>query len=557
MITLKLPKKAGLTATKAAKIFQRVIKERCNLPIAISSQKTVETKVNRAAIVLEIDASIGKEGFKIEDGKKGEIKITGNDGLGLLYGTGKFLRESKYSGNTFTPAKWRGISIPEKEVRIIYFATHFHNYYHDAPVKDFERYIEDLSLWGYNAVLVWFDMHHFNGINDPSAKKMINRLKLLLRAAKKIGLKAGIVVLGNEAYANSPENLRLTPPTQFKLRGMFGVELCPNKPGAKELMLKWFIEEFNAFADIGIDYLSIWPYDQGGCSCEKCRPWGANGFLLMAKEISKLARKILPNVKIMLSTWLFDALESEGEWEGLSDELKNRPSWLDYIVADSHTDFPKYPLENEMPGNFPLLNFPEISMWGAGPWGGFGANPAPERFQGLWNQVKHLVSGGFPYSEGIFEDINKAIYSQFYWKKNKKAIDSLKEYIAYEYSPSVVIPVVEAVKILEESLPRKSEVKNGVVRFLINNPKNIDKAFSLIRKTDAKLPKYAKSGWRWRILYLRAFIDYELAHNDFKVSEKCNASLEELTTIFHVQKGAGCVAPPTRKTIKKYFLKTR
>lgn len=51
-------------------------------------------------------------------------------------------------------------------------------------------------------------------------------------------------------------------------------------------------------------------------------------------------------------------------------------------------------------GGLPLLNFPEISMWGRGPWGGWGANPLPSRFEGLWQQTKGFVLGGMPYSEG-------------------------------------------------------------------------------------------------------------------------------------------------------------
>ena len=72
-------------------------------------------------------------------------------------------------------------------------------------------------------------------------------------------------------------------------------------------------------------------------------------------------------------------------------------------------------------GGLPLLNFPEISMWGNWPWGGVGANPLPARFQRLWDQVQHAVQGGFPYSEGIYEDMNKAVVAQFYWDAGRSA----------------------------------------------------------------------------------------------------------------------------------------
>ena len=46
---------------------------------------------------------------------------------------------------------------------------------------------------------------------------------------------------------------------------------------------------------------------------------------------------------------------------------------------------------------------------------------SPSRFQRLWNQVKRVVEGGFPYSEGIYEDINKAVVVQFYWDRDRTA----------------------------------------------------------------------------------------------------------------------------------------
>ena len=55
------------------------------------------------------------------------------------------------------------------------------------------------------------------------------------------------------------------------------------------------------------------------------------------------------------------------------------------------------------------MNFFEISMVGAVPWGGYGANPYPSLLQKIWEKIKGVTGGGYPYSEGIFDDINKII----------------------------------------------------------------------------------------------------------------------------------------------------
>ena len=101
------------------------------------------------------------------------------------------------------------------------------------------------------------------------------------------------------------------------------------------------------------------------------------------------AREIFPDIKVIVGTWAFDAPNDEGEYEGLYKRLRTDMSWIDYLMVDAHGDFPSYPLEHEVIR--PIVNFPEISMWGLAPWGGFGANPLPERFQRIWDSSKHIT----------------------------------------------------------------------------------------------------------------------------------------------------------------------
>ena len=131
-------------------------------------------------------------------------------------------------------------------------------------------------------------------------------------------------------------------------------------------------------------------------------------------------------------------------------------------------------------------------MWGMSPWGGRGANPLPQRFQTLWNSVGTKLSGGFPYSEGIFEDMNKAIFSQFYWKRDTPAIDTVRQYASYEFSPGVADDVVHAVNILEQNhtLPAADAGSAD--------------ALDRLQKADARLSRQARASWRWRILLLWA-----------------------------------------------------
>jgi hypothetical protein len=169
--------------------------------------------------------------------------------------------------------------------------------------------------------------------------------------------------------------------------------------------------------------------------------------------------------------------------------------------------------------------------------------------QSLWDAAGTHLIGGFPYSEGIFEDMNKAICAQLYWQPGKPTSQAVREYVAFEYSPDVVDEVSAAVEILERSLPRSWQNADGVPRFVVKDPSGVDQAWRLVQAADRKLTPYARGSWRWRLLHLRALIDHELLHNDFAVSEAGEAALQELTAMYHAQRAAYTISPPTREAI--------
>ncbi len=491
--------------------------------------------------------SMPSQAFRIEEEVEHLISITAGDANGILYGLGKFLHSSILSESGFIPGMWQGLSIPEKPFRNIYFATHFHNFYHEAPVEKVINYIEELAFWGYNAITVWFDMHGFYGINDPAAQSMLDRLTMILRAGKNAGMKTMLTMLANEGYNSSPKELRAKTPKQIRLRGHYGVEICPSQSGGLELILQQFEEEIEAFRKRGltVDFLSLWPYDQGGCGCDQCTPWGSNGYLKAAKGITELASQKSPEIKVVLSTWLFDCVEVEGEWAGLAEAFEKEKPWVDYIMADSHETYPAYPLTNPVPGNLPLLNFPEISMWGSSPWGGYGANPLPERFQNLWNSVRDKVAGGYPYSEGIFEDINKVIYSGFYWNSRQTALETLKEYVSFEFSAEDAEAIVSAILILEKNhgLNRASRSEQGKKFRIPAVDHGAEKAYQLLTGVDARMDARTRNSWRWRILLIRAMLDTEIRKNNGKTNAKIEAGLKELGHLYDAGKAESVVKP--------------
>ena len=109
-----------------------------------------------------------------------------------------------------------------------------------------------------------------------------------------MGLDVCFGVLANEAYSNSPVELRADP--QGQRGGWYECDVCPSKPGGSEYILKILGQEFDWFAELHPRYVWLWPNDQGGCGCKDCRPWGGNGFLKISRRLAELARQKIPGV---------------------------------------------------------------------------------------------------------------------------------------------------------------------------------------------------------------------------------------------------------------------
>lgn len=523
-------------AGQPLRVLNRVLGER-------TGQSATLAAARDARLILGIRPGIGVEGFTLEDGPTpGAIRILGNDPTGLLHGLGKFLHDARYAPGKLTPGAWRGTSVPTAAIRGMYFAFNFNNWYVSCPREEFARYAQDLVLWGFNSAII-----SLLGVNPSDQAAFAARVRdnrAVLIALKEAGLKVGVLMCANFGFPNPPaDGLAVdVPDANPARRGNCEGRACPSKPAGRAFIRRSYEQLLAGYEDIGLDFACTFPYDAGGCGCEACRPWGAKGYVTASKDFSEIAKARYPGLRFIVPTWCFDVLEqSEGEYEGLDREIRRDPKWVDYIMADSHYDFPPYVLEHGAPGGLPLLNFPEISMWGRFPWGGYGANPLPGRYQRLWDQVKHLCKGGFPYSEGIFEDINKVFYGRFYWDPNASAAQTLREYIAYEFSPDVVDDVVAAVELLERNWERANATVDVAA-----------KAWALLQRADAKLPAYTRTAWRWRILYLRGLIDFEMMSNpDQPHSDRCDEALEELTSIYHAENTGGPDAPRSRRCIER------
>lgn len=535
---------------RGVQIFGERIARRCGAALT--------RREGNFTLTLSVDPTIGKQGFRITSSENAAT-IEGSCKLGVVYGLGKFIHTSGFTADGFHPSRWQGTSVPTSPFRTIQMDTHFCNFYHMAPKHELEEYVEDLVLWGINHFEVVFPLIDLKDWNDPEVDRITGQIKIIHDVANRMGVKFGMEIVPNQDFVVQNDAVKAEL-CEARPGGKNGHNICPNAPGAIEYILSTtYGEIFRHLKRNGVklDFVCFWPYDEGGCGCEKCKPWGANGYIKACKAVLEDLKKESPDVEVILSTWMFDTYrtvveETVGateEWEAFAKVMENDHDWVDYLLADAHGDFPKYPLEHGAPGGLPMINYPEISMYKLHPWGVYGANPLPEHFENLWLQVKDHVQGGMAYSEGIFNDMDKVIVSQFYWDRDTTADATLREYISYEYSPAAYDEVREAIRLIEKNHETASYGVGGKIAKVGADMDDARKARQILREVDGKLDMWARKAWRWRILLIRGELDVlrfectlakkdslTLQTNWTQVMKGCEAAkpfFTELTQIYH------------------------
>ncbi len=488
---------------------------------------------------LRLDPALPPGVFSVEKTASRTL-ISAVDRSELVCGAGRFLHESVYEKDGMIPWDDHGMFAPEKPFRGIYFAVHFQNFYHSAPVEEVCEYIEDLALWGFNVFVFWYDLHHFRNFDDPESTAFRERLKTFAATAKAMGMKRACLYAVNEAFADSPAHLRAQKENGIR-GGWYDSQICPSKPEGKEYLRKQFGNLCrNFYAELQLDSLCFWPYDQGGCGCKDCAPWATQTYPELCVELEKILKSLLPDCRTIVSAWMF----REAEWNALLERRKKTPEFCEYLLEEF---LPK-------PAGQPFLGFPEISMTGMYPWGGFGASILTRKQQQHWDGQKKFLQGGFPYSEGIFEDLSKVIYSQFYCR-DSPASETMKKYIGYEFGLNDPAPVMKALSILEDN--HHIRTWDGLSELLTGKPPRrpleppqedpgAEEAFDLLKKTDAQLPEWGRKSWRWRIVYLRALLDAGLKKNGGKPDALCEKAFDELTVLYHAQHAESTVSPPAK-----------
>ena len=459
-----------------------------------------------------LDSSIPAEGFRLDTAADG-ITVSGADFLALMYGAGQFLHKSRYTPEGILPTAWRGQSVPQCGKRMVFFAQHFYNWYQCCSAEEITEHIEDLVLWGLNGIVSVFSVLNLTGWDDPNLKNLSELFLNTMGAAKGLGLRVGIEY-SNVDFMNPRTELLAD---KKYLHSQTGNLICPaTEEGFAyyQSILSKILDYTDAFG--GLDFITIWAYDEGGCCCDKCWPWAGRGFYNMAHRISKYIKNRYPRIEIWLSTWYVGRGEQQQEewpmlYQRLQEDAAKGDNWADYLLVEARDCMPNtaYPRTHGQPtAHTRLLTFPEISMTGLDPWGGFGANCTPNQLiQGETPFIPYC-NGGYMYSEGIYDDFNKVVIAGMYWDRKRPLEETIADYCGYELGGMDPVKLHRMVNLIE-----KNQQITGRWSMQPCPLEECDEVWAIAQTLNAAAPAHIKTYWRWRILYIRAYLDYVRYHN--------------------------------------------
>jgi len=313
----------------------------------------------------------------------------------------------------------------------LYAPAHFGNSYEVLGANQMREILAEARFWGFNRYGDWFDT---DDCKDPFASGHTYGLGDALWTAKKsnygsaqaAGWLRDLVITPNHVYVDQclPELLAV------KGGRVFGQLICPSRPRAREVILKNYDNLFADLARAGVrlTHLNACPYDFGGCRCPQCEPWILT-YAQLSREIFLVARKHYPQIRMDMVGWWWTAEEHRllADWVD-----RHAPGWIEHIYLHlpyGATRVADVPLPKGCArGAFVHISYAEQ----AAPrdmYGHLGPLVAAERLEKTVADLKAQgVTAVMAYSEGVFDDLNKAVLAGLTSGQYRTADEVLQAY---------------------------------------------------------------------------------------------------------------------------------
>jgi len=301
------------------------------------------------------------------------------------------------------------------KVRELYCPSHFGNTYEGALDNEMRSILSEAKFWGFNRFSDWFDTidlynvykKKHNLFNMPEA--MWARKFANYEIAAQAELDLSLVITPNHVFSD-----QVTPATEAEKQGdhIFGQLVCPSKPGVTEMILENYKFLFEDFARRNLQLKSIdaCPYDYGGCCCEKCTPWIV-AFGKLVKAIAELGKKYFGSMDAELIGWWWSDQDHSDFTAWADREAPGVFKSMAFHQPYGKTDYTVRPVPQGCQERaFVHISYGHFVQPYDDSYGHYGPVMAPDRLEKTCQYLfKRTALGFMAYSEGAYEDINKAL----------------------------------------------------------------------------------------------------------------------------------------------------
>ncbi|MCC7492633.1 MAG: hypothetical protein IT204_09815 [Fimbriimonadaceae bacterium] len=298
-------------------------------------------------------------------------------------------------------------------VREVYMPAHFGNSWECFGRREMREYLAESAWWGFNRYSDWFDTID---LSDPYAQRqhyqmahaLWDRKRAAFQAAQAAGLECGLVITPNHVCVDqvSPQTVAEKAHPE-----VFGQLVCPSKPGVRELILRLYEHLFADLAACGVRLRAIspCPYDYGGCTCARCQPWILT-FAALCRDLLALARRRHPECELHPVGWWWKEAEHDQFADWCDREMPGAVASIALHIPYGQ----RQPPQRMLPSNSRLRAFVHNGYADAAEprdvYGKWGPVIAPTRLPATLQALAERGASGFmAYSEGAYEDVNRAI----------------------------------------------------------------------------------------------------------------------------------------------------
>ncbi len=461
-------------STVAGQVLSEEVKSRTGL-----KWSTVATVPDGATVVVELAIEDGSdvplEGYRIgidsSDQNRVTVQISGADRQGLLFGVGNLLRVLVWgAGVANVPADLDVTTSPAYPVRghqLGYRPTA--NSYDAWSPEQYDQYIRELALLGGNAIE---NILYQDGENELMKLTRSEMNQHMSQVCARYGM----------AYW-------IWTPVEFDLN---------DSDRRADLLVrheKLYRETPN------IDALMFPGADPGSNHPDMMLPF--------LEEIAELLAQYHPNGQVWMSMQGFHGEKGEYVYDYLKE---HNPDWLAGIVAGPQSP-PMQEMRQNIPEKYPIRRYPDIThnvrcQYPVAWWdlalnltlGREAPNPRPLDQHQIHNRFAKYSNGFITYSDGIHDDVNKAIWTRLGWDPDADLREILIEYASLFFGPTVAERAADGLRAFEQNW-EGSLADNG----------GVDATLALWQQLENESPQLSNN-WRWQLCLLRANYDAYTRH---------------------------------------------